>query len=270
MVGALLAGQLGLAGPVVIARVHDAETGKPIAGAVVTVKGSDIMAATDSAGVCLVMARVGRGTRLFASRPGYFEDTTTAGPVTRADTEFVDLVLHPDLPRLVQGIVVDRATLQPLSGASVSVGGAELSTHTSVDGDYSFPGFPYGQRTLAAEYEEYQRETLRVTARGGETTRVDFALADTANTGTLDGQVTEYGTGQPVSGAVISVQGAGRQGTTDPSGAYLIERLPVGMHDLVVSCEGFRRGVTRFRVVKGWSVTVNLRVHRVQPSGKER
>jgi len=248
------------AAPVVVARTRDAESGKPLAGAMVTVQSSDIMAVTDSGGQCLVLARVARGSRLVAALDGYFGDTVVFSALPRLDTILVEFGLHRNLPRAVRGLVSDAAAHVPLPEAVVSIAGTDRTARTLGDGSYSFSPFPYGTWTLRAEFEGYQSETLRVTAPGGETTEADFALTDTSCVGDVDGRVTDGVTGGPVAGAAVSVTGNGWQATSDTAGYYAVERLPAGVHDLSAVCEGYRKGVTRFRVVKGWVVTVNLRL----------
>jgi hypothetical protein len=248
------------AAPVIVARTHDAESGKPLAGAMVTVQNSDIMAVTDDVGQCLVLARVARGGRLAAALDGYFGDTVVLSAVPRLDTLLIEFGLHRNLPRSVRGLVSDAAARLPLPEAVVSIAGTDRTARTLGDGSYSFSPFPYGTWTLRADFEGYQSETLRVTALSGETTEADFALRDTSCVGEVDGRVTDGETGVPIAGAAVSVTGTGWQATSDTAGYYVVERLPAGVYDLSAVCEGYRKGVTRFRVVKGWAVTVNLRL----------
>ena len=68
--------------------------------------------------------------------------------------------------------------------------------------------------------------------------------AGQVNTATMLGSVTDS-TGAVVSSAVVSITNvatqAARAATTDPTGAYIFERLPVGDYSLAVKAPGFKR-----------------------------
>lgn len=65
------------------------------------------------------------------------------------------------------------------------------------------------------------------------------AAALSAQTGTVLGTVTDADTGEPVVGASVVVQEAGRQALTNTSGRYLIQNVPVGTHTIEVSIIGY-------------------------------
>jgi iron complex outermembrane receptor protein len=89
-----------------------------------------------------------------------------------------------------------------------------------------------------------------------------FAGPLAAQQGTLIGQVTDVGTGQPVEAAQIQVLGGSQStgGLTDQAGRYRIE-LPAGSYSLSVTVVGYRE--QRFdgvRVVTGQTTTYNIQL----------
>jgi hypothetical protein len=255
-----LTATLSLAAPVVVARVQDGETRRALAGAIVTSEGSDIMAVTDSAGRCMVVVAPRKGATLSASRPGYL-DLRLAGawPVKSApDTVVIDFMLYPNRPRVVAGKVTDAGTKLALVGARVSVERSDLSESTRVDGSFLFDNFPAGPRSLEVSFPGCPPKSFSVEAKGGETTEVNAPLVDTANVGRVEGVVSDAGTGLPVRDAQVAVEGTELKAATDATGRYVIENVPAGMHKLLVSRAGHVNAYTVVRLVKDWSVTVNL------------
>jgi hypothetical protein len=255
-----LAATMGLAAPVVVARVADGETRRALAGAMVTSEGSDIMAVTDSAGRCMVVVAPRKGGTLSASHQGYL-DLRVAGawPVKSSlDTVAIDFMLYPNRPRVVAGKVTDAGTRLALVGAKVAVGRSDLSESTRVDGSFLFDNFPAGPQSLEVSFPGYPPKSFSVEAKGGETTDVNAALVDTANVGRVEGVVSDAGTGLPVPEARVSVEGTELGSLTDSAGSYIIENVPAGMHKLLVTCPGHVNAYTVVRLVKDWAVTVNL------------
>ena len=261
-----LAATLSLAAPVVVARVQDGETRRALAGAMVMSEGSDIMAVTDSAGRCMVVVAPKKGGTLSASRPGYL-DSRVAGawPVKSVpDTVVIDFVLYPNRPRVVAGKVTDAGTRLALAGAKVSVAHSDLSESTRVDGSFLFDSFPAGPQRLQVSFPGYPPKSSSVEAKGGETTEVNVPLLDTSNVGRVEGVVSDAGTGSPVREAQVAVEGTELKAATDSTGRYVIENVPAGMHRLLVSCAGHRNAYTVIRLVKDWSVTVNLQLRKTE------
>jgi len=249
---------LARAGPTVGVEVRDAESGRALAGALVTVAGSDIVATADNSGRCLVVARVGRGSMVVTTRAGFFSDTLVIGQAVRRDTVF-NVGLHPDRPRALRVGVTDATSGLALAGAAVLVpGGAAFST--GADGLAMLLNVPHGVRFVRAEMEGWLADSQAVFARGGETTDIVLRLRDTTNVGSLTGEVRNQATGQPVAGAQVRLEASGLSAVSDSTGRYQIEGLSAGVYDVSVSCAGYSRGIARFRVLKGWTVNLDLRL----------
>jgi len=255
-----LSAAVAAAAPVVVARVQDGETKKALAGTMVTSEGSDIMAVTDSAGQCMVVSMPKRGGNLLVSRTGYLSVRQPWLPPAEPapDSVTVDVSLYSNRPRVVAGKVFDAGTKLAIAGVRVLVAGSELAESTGADGGFVFSPFPPGPQTLEASYAGYPTRPFTVEVRGGETCSMDLHLLDTTNVGSLEGMVFGAGTGAPVRGARIAVEGTGCAAVTDSAGRYAIENVPVGMQKVLVTRAGYVNAYTVVRLVKDWAVTANM------------
>jgi len=140
--------------------VRDGITGKPLARALVEVKGDAAAARTDSAGMYVIPCPPG-DRELIASLPGY-RGFPRQLSIRAADTLAVDLPLYDT--SLAIGEVEGRVEVQGLGaaiGASVTVEGTKLGTASDRNGNYVITGVPAGQHRLVFSYAGY-RKTMRV------------------------------------------------------------------------------------------------------------
>lgn len=229
----------------------DAETGRPLAGAMVMKLPGEMLAAADSLGRTPGI-EAGRGDSLLASRPGYLDELV---PVGRADT--VRIALYEDRPRAVAGLVRSTSGFG-IDSAAVLMAGSLEPVLTAADGTFLLTDFPAGPHRLFISRPEYPAESLTVSVRAGETTRVEVALRDTANEGTLDGVVLARGTQAPVSDALLALSALDREARSGADGRYHFGRVPVGEHLISVQAAGFSPDSVRCRVTRGWTVSVDI------------
>ena len=233
-----------VASPVVVARVQDGETKLPLVGAMVISEGSDIMAVTDSAGRCVVAVAPRRGGALVASRSGYL-DQTLAGvwPAKSArDTVVIDFLLYPNRPTAVVGGAIGADTKVAILGAIVPV-------EDSV---------PAGPRKVESPHAAVQLGAVLVEAKRTEAGEANLSPVDAGSVGSVEGVVSDARTGLPVPKARVAVDGTEFAASTDSTGRYVIESVPVGMHKLLVTRAGYVNAYTVVRLVKDWAVTVDL------------
>ena len=161
-------------------RVADAESGAPLANAIIELPNLDLRRIADQWGR-VDLGRLPRGRhRILVRRYGY-DEVTGELPVPW-DSEFV-LFMFPDevdeSPALgrVFGQITDAATGQPLANVEVTLLAPNpVQTITNPDGRFSFAGVPPGSaevRVSMLGYEE-RREELRIQA--GRTVEVYASL----------------------------------------------------------------------------------------------
>ncbi len=74
-------------------------------------------------------------------------------------------------------------------------------------------------------------------------------LLAASRSGSLPGTVVDGRTNKPLAGAVVAIAGRSATDTTDSTGAFLLDSVPVGFHDIRVSCPGYLP-----RLVPTWQV----------------
>ncbi|MDE2804200.1 MAG: von Willebrand factor type A domain-containing protein [Gemmatimonadota bacterium] len=79
-----------------------------------------------------------------------------------------------------------------------------------------------------------------------------------AQTGSIVGQVTEANSGQPLSGAVLAVEGTGRLALTNDAGRYLLEGVPAGERTVTVEMVGYAAERMQVTVAPGQTTVLNL------------
>jgi TonB-dependent starch-binding outer membrane protein SusC len=142
--------------------VKEAGTGKPVAGAVVTLKGTSVTATSDEDGL-FVLQNVPAG----AAQLDVASQAHTAGSIAVPDGQSTaKLELQPTNPqaapapaapapaaptagtRAIAGKVTSKQTGDPVPGATLMVKDTELTTIASDDGSYALDGVPAGPFTL--------------------------------------------------------------------------------------------------------------------------
>jgi TonB-dependent starch-binding outer membrane protein SusC len=79
-----------------------------------------------------------------------------------------------------------------------------------------------------------------------------------AQTGTVEGQVTAAATGRPVTGAQVAIVGSNIGSRTGDDGRFVLLNVPSGPRQLRVTMIGFSMGTLQFTVQAGATTTANL------------
>jgi uncharacterized protein YfaP (DUF2135 family) len=77
-------------------------------------------------------------------------------------------------------------------------------------------------------------------------------------TGTLTGQVTDASNAAPIAGALVTVQTTGQNATTNGTGHYTINNVPVGSHNVTASATGYLSATQSTTVPAGGTTTLNF------------
>ncbi len=77
---------------------------------------------------------------------------------------------------IIQGVVRDATTQNPIENAGVSVQGTNLKTNTNAQGQYIIQDVPEGKRTIIATATGYTSQSKSVNVTANTTTTVDFSL----------------------------------------------------------------------------------------------
>jgi TonB-dependent SusC/RagA subfamily outer membrane receptor len=86
------------------------------------------------------------------------------------------------------------------------------------------------------------------------------AVPLTGQEGQVEGRVTATETGNPITGAQVSITGTNIGTNTGQNGQFVLLNVPAGVHELRVVAIGYRVGTVRVTVQPGATTTVNPRL----------
>jgi hypothetical protein len=155
--------------------VRDGSSGKPLARALVRVKGDAATAKTDSAGMYVI--RFPPGDRELIAALAGFRGFPRSLSVKAGDTLAVDLPLYDS--SLAIGEIAGRVEVQGLGmacGANVTVEGTRLGTASDQNGDYLITGVPAGTCRVVFTYAGCKKAMKVVSLRAWESLVLNVQL----------------------------------------------------------------------------------------------
>lgn len=220
--------------------IQDSISQRPIAGAKVCISSLNLEALTDANGNYSLTGLL-IGTYPVIVLAVNHQSMNFMASVVPGETNKADFVLIPLTNGLIKGTITDAATGEPVAGASIEIeGSAMLAAASEGDGTYKMVGVPpgtYKVLIINAEYADASVENVEV--QDLTPTTVDLQLNKRPVTGALAGRILDSTTGNPVSGATVTVSGTAITATTDVDGNYRLENVPAGLNDIVISALGY-------------------------------
>jgi protocatechuate 3,4-dioxygenase beta subunit len=267
---ALGAGAASPAAATLTGQVVDQSTNLPIAGAAVALSGAGAATvATDAEGKFSATGLAAGTYSAQITRAGY-------NAASAAFTLFARQTLDAGRIALAQvatsGIVRGRVTAAsgglPLVGVQISLTGtATLSALTDLAGRFEFAAVPPGELTINASFAGYRSASGSASLAGGAT--LDFSPtlytdAETApTTGRFIGRLVVAGSGAPLSGVAVLLNGTGA-GTSGDDGRFDLTLAPQS-YTAVYTLAGYDSASQGFVLAAGTTVdagTVALRAQR--------
>ncbi|MFZ3136431.1 MAG: CARDB domain-containing protein [Thermodesulfovibrionales bacterium] len=139
-------------------------------------------------------------------------------------------------------VISDASTNQPLSGVSVILqSNASINTLSDSTGSFTLTDIPAGSQKIMLSLTGYAVSTLTVNIVGGSTLNLGtISISANPTTGTIKGAVKDASSGQPLSGATITVTGSYNGSTLSESdGTFSFTNVPPGTVTLTVSMSGY-------------------------------
>ena len=143
----------------------------------------------------------------------------------------------------LSGIVRDTGGT-PIATATVSAGG--VSAHSTTTGAYSLSGLTLGANVVIASAPNFDTVSSSVMIAPGAKVVHDIAL--TAASAIVGGRVTRSDSGDPISGALITISGAGNT-VTAADGTYTITHVPAGSDHATASAKLYRGQMVSLSVI---------------------
>ncbi len=212
-------------------RVLEAVTGRPVGGAIVSVRGTERKQTTDDSGrfeLCQVPA--GR-VSLTASASGFHSKTVEVQLKAQEETQ-ADLQLSGT--EILAGRVVAADSDKPVPGAKLTVVKTPLAAESDDQGQFRIPGIPRGSLTVAASAVGFAGREWTITVPSVEPLRLELAGAAVV-TGTVVRAVNR----RPIPQATVWVPQWDRRTVTDAQGRFRLQDVP-GLATIVrAEAEGF-------------------------------
>ncbi|HEY6968557.1 MAG TPA: carboxypeptidase regulatory-like domain-containing protein [Candidatus Angelobacter sp.] len=239
--------------------VNDSSTGAALSGATVSYSGGSTT--TDSSGN-YAFANVNPGPySLTASHSGYNSQTSsvTVASGTTATLNF-QLTAASASPGAITGKVTNVSNPgETIASTTVSYSGG--STTTDSNGNYTLGNVAPGTYNVTASHTGWFSQTKSVTVTSGATSTLNFALA---TGGKVGGTVTNS-SGSPISGTAVTITGGNISTTvnttTNSTGGYNSNWVPVGPYTVTVSATGFTTQSQATTVTTGNTTTLNFTMH---------
>jgi hypothetical protein len=220
-------------------------TGGLLAGVQVTLSGAASASVITGADGSFAFTRLAAGSYTIALDKGGFTPVSralTIGLGQRVDLGTVNLAAVPTVG-IIKGRVTAVANGQPIAGVTVSVSGSLAASRTSdAQGLYEFAVVPPGTVTLSASRSGYVSVGGTASIAAGETLTFSPALAANneppqPSTGRLMGRIVAAGTGAPLSGVILQLNGASA-GTSSAMGDFDLT-LAAGSYSLRIALPGY-------------------------------
>jgi len=166
----------------------------------------------------------------------------------------------------ITGTVVDAATNQPLSGATITAVNSQISATTTNTGAFTLSNIPAGSQPISVTLTGYATVAATVDVIVGSIINLGIIpLSQNPTTGIIKGIVTDTANGQPLSEVTITVTGSFTGSTVTASdGSFVFANVPPGSVEITASKTGLPSVIATATVAAGEILFFNLQLG-VQP-----
>jgi YVTN family beta-propeller protein len=220
--------------------IKDLLTGVPLVGAVVKVPGLNLTATTDQNGY-YSLSGLPEGNYPMVVMAVNHTALEVMATVVIGESSTANFSLYSLVRGLINGTITDSANGEPVAQASIEIdGNALLSATSEGDGTYKLVGIPPGTYKLKISQAGYGENSIEnVEVQDMSPTTINVQLNRRPQTGALEGKILDIATGNPVSGASVTISGTSITATTDANGSYRLTNVPAGLNNLIVSATGY-------------------------------
>ncbi|NWF76886.1 MAG: carboxypeptidase regulatory-like domain-containing protein [Nitrospirae bacterium] len=139
-------------------------------------------------------------------------------------------------------------------------------SETDINGMYKISDLNQGTYTAVFEREGYEKKTVNGTLISGQTQTLDVQLTPLAKA-TLKGKVTDYSTGFPLSGVMVTVNDSigSNSTTTDSDGNFTVLNITPGNFIAIFEKSGYLKQEANGTVISGETKTLDIQLTPLPP-----
>lgn len=133
----------------------------------------------------------------------------------------------------IAGQVVDSLTKSPIAGAAVSMTPPAATGLTDSNGNFALMAAA-GSYTVTVTAAGYNSASQQVTVRSGQRQTLSFKLTSNPGFGSITGYVSDWTTGGPIAGAMVTLSN-GPATVTDATGYFSLPVVLAGTYTITFS-----------------------------------
>lgn len=188
------------------------------------------------------------------------EETLLAGWCLSEQPEPGYAVLAGTVTDSLTGVPMPRAvvTAEPISRSAGAPQPVEVRTDDA--GYFRICSLRPGvDLRVQAHFGQSSGRSVEMFLKPGSARIQDLVLMMSAQ-GTLAGMVRDYVTGEPISGAAVSVLGTSSETLTDPTGQFVLDDLPPGRHLVTTNHLAFEERIDSVTIFSQETVDIEVRM----------
>ena len=247
--------------------VSDAATRLPLQGVTVVVDGTGRTATTDAAGrYSLGGVPDIAGLRTVSMEKAGYQRFEQAITLVQNGTHQFDVPLHPAVnpqqPISIQATVTDKATLQPIAGATLTLSGSNPHVvQTNAQGVAEISGLNAGATQVQVSAQGYDNVAFAVDMAAGTRYVLPVELnPKLQGQDRIHGVVLDAQSQRPVAGAKVVLAGASLLETTSGTdGRYEFSNITPGRWNLAANAPGYQGSSSGFDITTSTVINLPLR-----------
>lgn len=243
---------------IISGRVLNVQTNLPIANVLISTSPFSSNVTTAADGTFLIKNVSPGQVTVLASKTG-FDSVSTKITVVKAQTSLTTIMMAPkdtSIYGVIQGIITDGLTGQPLTGAAVYTEPSTSSVVTDNTGKYIINDVLAGKYKVTVTKNGYTSASVSITVIAGKSTQANMEVL--SPTGRIKGQVTDAETGSPLAGVNIKTNPGTSTVTTNANGEYEIPQVSAGTFTLTAEKTGYVSATASVAVKAGTITTADI------------
>lgn len=228
------------------------ETGSPVEGAIITIKGQSNFVTTNAFGLYLI-SDLKQGTYiLYISKDGFKSDSASVNVLGNANSELDFKIFARE--GAISGLVLDSRG-DPLSGVWIrTLQGTDTAT-SDTQGKFLMSNVKPGIYTLIAQKEGYFNDSISLSLINGQSVSINFELEP--HLCLIRGSVLDYD-GIPIAEALVSIEPSVSSTTSDNQGNYILTTVYPGIISFSVIANGYYQADTIVALLPGEEKYINF------------